>query len=428
MKRHCSRYIPVLALAMIQLNCGGSDPAPSTPTYSATQASGVISGVGAGVVGSGTGAGKTAMGGNAIAMMKPSILDFVMQRAFASGEGVDGRCDSHGYALVSGTSTRMNNGQADYAAMNLFCKLAKNTYDPDSVQGTYSMLKGIACALENAGMTFDNTAHNITMTIDTKCFTAAQVTNMTGGGGVASTMTVSATAAKPAPFNSYYDAGAVITVPNFGIFKIGAKVKGSKIEFIGAEDQSSITPNKFGAYGGSFDTSTGVLSFETRSDRFTALQNGTGSCGSSCGFGRHMRLFAKLTLDSSGNPTGISHVETALANIGRSDDSYTSTYAEVLTASGDMATGIKTRLYNYTGSGAGSVTNLNTASSYSEVSAAEGCYTSASNSASGCGTGITIGSGSVPFVMATSYTSPLTWAAGLTSGINFTTVTLADVQ
>lgn len=415
-----------------------SDTAATGTSYTADKPSGVMGGVGTGVVAAGNSAGKTALGGNAVASLMPlptdKIFSLLMRKAFAAGEGIDGRCNAHAWPLVAGTSTQMNSSQADYGAMSFFCRVAKNTGDSESVQGSYSLLKGIACALENAGIDWDNTPHSKTITIDTNCFSAAQVSNI----GAAS-MSITVQAAKPAPFNSYYDAGAILTIPSFGIYKLGAKINGTKIEFGGSEDQSSIYAHKWGAYAGQYDTSTGDLRFETRSDRFGApTSTGSPACGNSCGFGFHMRLTAKLSFDSSGNPTDISTVSGIISNIGRNDDSYNNLHGEIITATGDLSTtGVKIRHFTSSpANGAGHAAELADPTSYTENNAAGGCYTNSSNAANTCGAGIGLGSSTIGFVMAGTiaggtngtYTDAVTWIANLTSGLTFSTVTLSDTQ
>lgn len=397
----------VALLSTTMMNCSkksSSSGGTETSGYNAEVASGVIGGVDAGVTGAGNEVGKTAVGGNAIAKATKQLFN-IIPKAFASGGGVDSVCDSHGEPLV-------NSSNNDYPAMVFFCKIAKNTGSPDSVQGSYTLVKSISCMLEKAGLVFDGTTRSVTATPDTTCFTADQISNM----GV-STMTISVTASKPAAFNTYFDAGIVMDIPSFGTFKLASKVSGSKLEFIAMEDQSANEANKTGVYAASFDSSTGDLRFEARHDRFSCTTN------SSCKWSRHDRIYAKLTM-SSGEVSGIESISGIAAEI--SDNGGSSYYGKISTIKGDISSGVKARYFSASTS---TSSNLGSFSNYSETNNTA-CYTQSSSSAScGSNTGIALGSGSVPFSLhpSTSYSSSATWLAGY-SGMSFTSADFSDVQ
>jgi hypothetical protein len=400
-------------IAGIIFGCGGGSGGSSGAT--ATAPSGVIGGIDTGVKGAGNGMGSTPAGGNAVAALDKNFLDFLVPTAFASGGGIDSVCDQHADPTAP-FGARLNNSDADYPAMVFFCKVAKNSGDPDSVQGSYALVRGISCMMERAGIIFDGVDHVVTATVDTHCFTAQQVGNMGVG-----TMTITVNASRPAAFNPHYDAGFTMDVPGFGVFKLAAKVTGQKLEFIALEDQTATTANKTGAYAASFDRASGLLQFESRHDRFFA--DSSGPCGNSCGWSRHLRLVANLIVDANGAPTGLTNISGVFATLngGPLSGSYNS---EIDTISGDTTNGIKARTYMYSGATIG---HLDLGSSFTETTNTQ-CYTSSVSNAGTCGPGVAWPTGAVPFNQYNAYTPPSAWLSGLTNGLAFTSVTTADVE
>ncbi|MGZ3770875.1 MAG: hypothetical protein ACXVCP_12175 [Bdellovibrio sp.] len=412
-------YLKTSALCFLLLSCS-KNSTDSAVTVTATNASAVITKVNGGVQGAGTGMGKTAAAGNAIAQLDKNLFQLLVPKAYAAGGGINSVCNNHAQPLNGDGVTRLNNTDADYPAMVFFCTLAQNTHDPDTIQGSYEMVNAIACALKNAGLTWDGADHTVTMTVDSTCFSAQQISNIG-----TSSMTITSNASQPASFNTHYDAGIIMTVPNFGIFKVATKVTGTKIEFLVLEDQNSITANKTGSYAAAFDSSSGNLWFEARHDRFFAST--TGSCGNSCGWSRHIRILANMTMDAAGNPNGLVSVQGVSAALGtNTGPSYSS---DINTISGDMTNGLKAR--NYANTVINSQSALADGASYTEHTNTK-CYLANSSAGTGCGTGIQLtlsGTANFPFSQAgASYTSPTSWMTGLTTGLSFTTVTFADVQ
>lgn len=409
MRKNVSKKIlcGALPFSLVLMNgCGSSDS--TSDTVSASKPSSVISGVNQGVVGTGNQMGQTAAGGNSIAKaLQFNPMDLLIPKALASGGGVDSVCDEHG------TPLNLNQSSADYPALLFFCKLAKNTGSPDSVQGSYTMVKSISCMLEKAGLTFDGQAHSMTATPDSTCFTASQLQDMG-----TSSMTISVTASKPAAFNSYFDAGIVMNVPNFGSFTVGAKVSGSKLEFIAREDQTAVSAGKTGVYAASYDSSTGDLRFEARHDRFACTESG------SCGWSRHDRIYAKLALSGS-DIVGLTSISGIASEIYKNGSNYN---AAVSSIKGDLSTGLKARLWQV-----GTTTtsaDLASASNYTEVSNSK-CYTKSSSSADcSSNSGIALaGSGLVPFTLhpSSGATSTASWLSSY-AGMTFTSVNFSDVQ
>ena len=144
-------------------------------------------------------------------------------------------CDTHGQP------GSLNQSQGGYPGTMAYCKMTVNDGSPETIQGGFAMVKSISCALENAGLTFDGAAHSLSMAVNSTCFTATQITNIGAG-----TMTVTATASKPAAFNTYFDSGISIDVPSFGTYKVATKIVGTKAEFVSYEDQSATKRGKIG--------------------------------------------------------------------------------------------------------------------------------------------------------------------------------------
>ena len=67
----------------------------------------------------------------------------------------------------------------------------------------------MSCALENAGIVYDGSDHSATVKVDSTCFSPEQL----DGDGPA-TMTITYNASQPATFNSKFQTGIVMTVPD----------------------------------------------------------------------------------------------------------------------------------------------------------------------------------------------------------------------
>jgi len=219
------------------------------------------------------------------------------------------------------------------------------------------------------------------------------------------TSPISATlvATKPAAFNTNFQGGAVITVPSFGVFKIAANINADKIEFITYEDQTSVTPNKSGATYGSFDKVSGDAYFEARLERLNCTEVG------SCGWNRHIRAKAKLTV-SGGSPTDLQSISFAYANI-QSTPGQSGFAGTLVTAGGDSTLGFKARLWQATNGSGGSpasTADYTTAGNWVETTNSN-CYLGSSESATTCGTGVAGFTTPPPFLMMSTYTAASTW-------------------
>lgn len=309
----------------------------------------------------------------------------------------------------------MDSQGPDYPQRLFYCKMAKDAASPESIPGALKQVKSISCAVERAGVVYDNQPHQVTVTMDTNCFSQEQLNNM----GVNTTMTVTLRASKPAFFNSYYDTGISITSAELGEYRLAAKVSGTTVEFLTSEDQTANSPNKTGSFAASYDLVSGELRYESRSDRFLCAEN------SSCGWSRHDRILATVAM-SGGVITGVTNVQGVSADI---YDSRNGTYsARSSSIKGDLVSGLKGRYFHVQSTNVDA--DLGDASKYSEV-VNNRCYTNASNQANcGANTGIAIpANGLLKFGLHPSTNSILSldWAAQL-QGLKFNSVSYADVE
>jgi len=293
-------------------------------------------------------------------------------------------CDEHGQPL------NMNNSDPEYPGRIFYCKVAKNSNSPDTIQGAYSFIKQLSCALDQAGITFDGAEHSATVTVDNVCFSQ----QLLDKGEMPASMDITYTASQPASFNSNFQTGIVLNVPNFGSFTMATSVNGNKVEFLGYEDQSVITPNKTGGYVGQFDADTGQIRFEAMHDRYNCAGDGD------CGWSRHDKIFLSCdSVDANGNCVGVKDVHGAASSIYK-----TGTYGEIATISGSFGTGVKTRLYT------DSTETFNTPGSFMEITN-NLCFSATSSTGGDCTgiTGIELPSSEFHFTLFTGHTPVSTW-------------------
>lgn len=316
----------------------------------------------------------------------------------------ESQCTTHGEP--SGVSQ----SDASYPGLLTYCKMAINDGSPDTVQGGFQIVKAVSCAIENAGVTFDGVARDITITVDTTCFTQSQIDDM----GVSS-LSATVTASSPASFNSNFSRGIVIELTDMDMtYKLGANVTSSKIEFVSMETEGT---SKSGATLGSLDLTTGEIRFEARMDRIDCTTSG------SCGWNRHLRIYADMSL-VNGDPTDVESLSFGYSNISATPGQ-SSFSGLLISASGNLTDGIKARLWQATNGSGGSPTtkaHYATVGNWTEVTNTK-CYTSSSEAATTCGAGIGLFTSSTAFVFAGTYTSPTAFAEAA-NGLTFTTVDL----
>lgn len=376
-----SLFVALFSVTCMMVACSKKSEdvaAAAGSTYSAEKPSAIMTGISNAIVATGTGLTTASTAGVQHQELKPML--------------VASACDSNGEP-----NSPLNYGSSAYPGTLTYCKMVINSQSPDTVQGGFALVKNISCALEKAGLVFDGQAHSTSITIDSTCFSEKQISEMGG------TMTISVTASKPAAFNTYFDAGVVLDVTGQNmIFKIATKVSGTKVEFATMEDQGT---NKKGLSYGSLDTADGTLRYETRMERIDCTESG------SCGWNRHIKLFADLTMNGN-TPGDVESVSFGYSNI-QSTPGQSGLGGLLVTASGNLTTGIKARLWQASN---GTVNQLpaatsdyNTPGNWKEVSNTS-CYTKSSDSAGTCGSGAAGFTSNVNFLLfGPSFTAVSTW-------------------
>jgi len=375
-------------------------------------------------------------GGTEVTAEKPStVMGVVQDVVVAVGEGligyqaqsqgvqskvsaqsliVDHLCNENAMPLNEDGSYMDSQGP-DYPSRLFYCKLAKNAASPESIPGAMKQIKSISCAVEKAGLVYDNQVHQVTVTMDTDCFSQEQLDAM----GVNTTLSVSLRASKPAFFNSYYDTGISISFAEFGEYRLAAKVSGTTVEFLTSEDQTALSANKTGSFAASFDIVTGELRYESRSDRYLCAEQGN------CGWSRHDRILATVDM-SGGIITAVSNIQGVSADIYKNGNGNYSGRSS--TIKGSLADGMKARYFHVQSTNVDA--DLADASKYSEV-ANNRCYSVDGNQVNcGANTGIAFPqNGAFVFGLhpASNSTLSLDWAANL-QGLKFNSVTFDDVQ
>lgn len=327
---------------------------------------------------------------------------------------LDSLCNRNAMPLNE-DGTYMDSQGADYPSRLFYCKLAKITSSPESIPGALRQIKSISCAVEKAGVVYDNQVRQVTVKMDTSCFGQDQLDDM----GVNTTMAVTIRASKPAFFNAYYDTGISINSPEFGEYRFAAKVSGTTVEFLSSEDQTAYSPDKTGSFAASFDLLTGELRYESRSDRYLCSEI------SNCGWSRHDRIFATVAM-SNGVVTSVSNIQGASADIYDSRNGFYS--ARSSTIKGNLVDGLKARYFHVQSTNTDA--DLGDAAKYSEV-VNNRCYTNSSDQANcGANTGIAFPqNGLFAFGLhpTSNSTLSLNWAAQL-QGLKFNSVSFADIE
>ena len=317
-------------------------------------------------------------------------------------------CDSHGYPVVS-------NNSPSYPGHLTYCF---TTIDQgDTVIGGFGTATFVSCLVNQLGVQYDGAAHIVTVTDAT--IAACSLT----GTGLTSGTQLTLTGSAPASFNNNYGNGVVIDLSAaMGLtFKIATNVTGSKTSFITNE---SWTDGSMGTTGGTLDSTTGDVWYESRVERMNC------TTPSRCGWDRHTRIHALLTL-SGGKPTGLTSLTFAYSNI-QTTPGQNAFAGLLITSSGDLTAGIKARMWNATNGSGGAPTgiaNYNTVANWVEA-ANTACYTSASETASTCGTGLAAFSTNTNFLLNTSdtHTAVPAWLAAIT-GQTFANVNVnSDTQ
>jgi len=316
-------------------------------------------------------------------------------------------CDENGQPL-DGTSM-MAESDERYPARVFLCKIGLNSGSPDTIQGSYAALSDISCLLETEGIEYDGKQRTIKVNVvDSGCF--EDISEMP------EEFEITVTASSPAAFNSNFSNGVELSIPVFGTFKMAFNVtSANEFEFMAYEDQSSISPNKDGAYVGKFDGPNGRILFEARHDRYNCSEE------NSCGWSRHDRIYVECDSVTGGACSGIKKISAAASEVYSSGPN-----GRISTMQGELATGIKARqFYASSDSGITAAADFNNPTKWSETSNTK-CYTATSDSGACSGvTGISLPSGNFTFPLASGHTSNPSWHTTL-GNLSFTSVTMDD--
>ena len=315
---------------------------------------------------------------------------------------VDDVCDEN--ATPMDGVDYMDQNDPEYPARLFYCKVVKDSGSPESIPGSYGQTRSIACALEKAGIVFDGVEHEATISVDEDCFSAAELAD----DEMPSSFEITYKASEPAFFNSNFQRGIQMTIPDFGTFTLATSVEGSSIKFMGYENQGS---TKTGVYVGEFDSDSGEIRFEGRHDRFNCSEEG------SCGWTKHDRIYLKCgSINADGECEDIQEVQGASSEI--FDEPIG---GRIATISGDFSQGVKTRFYS------NSEGDFNDPEKWTENTlAADQCYTLTSATSGDCASnnGIRI-TGTSPFffTLYDGYTPNSEWYMDI-EGLDFTSISL----
>ena len=397
--RHTTTII--IAFALSHIGCSkSSSPATSASTgYSAAKPSGVMGAIQEGVESTAT--QLTSVGASSIRSAKKSDVSAL----FATSE-----CTAHG------DPNGITESDPKYPGLLTYCKVSINDGSPDTVQGGFEIVKNVSCAVEKQNPTFDGVTRTVTITFDSDCFTDAQLVDM---GGAGTTMSVDITASAPASFNANFARGIEISMSTGMTYRLAANVSSTQIDFISYETEGA---TKSGVTAGSLNMSTGEIRFEARMERIDCTTSG------SCGWNRHLRIYANLAV-SGGVLGALEDISFAYSNTSAPPGQ--SSYGGVLvTASGDLSSGIKARLWQATDGSSGAPTGQSdyaVVGNWSELTNTK-CYTESSDDAGTCGSGLARFTSGTGFVLSGTHASPADFLAAMT-GLSYSTIDLdEDIQ
>jgi len=351
-----------------------------------------------------------------------SIVNAISTAVRAAGSGMaTGRanrpttssCDVHGYP------NGISQSDPNYPGYLTYCFMSVEA--GDTVLGGFEIPATLGCVVANSGITFSGSPQTITVTqslIDT-----CGLNDMGRDDQIAVGTEMTFTGSAPASFNSNYAYGVVLDAQSsLGLtFKIAYNPTGDKVSFITHE---SWTDESIGTTGGSFDSSTGELWYESRVERENCDTSGR------CGWNRHTRIKATLAM-SGGEPTDLSSISFGYSNI-QFPPGQSGLGGVMVTAKGNLTDGIKARLWEATDGSSGipaAASDYNVVGNWEEVSNSK-CYTSSSEVALTCGSGLAGFSTNTKFLLHSTdgHTSTENWLTSIT-GQTFTDVNMdSDTQ
>ena len=318
MKQFRTKLFGAAAIAALTTLGACGDDARVADEISVTDA---ISLVAAGVSETGSQMGAATLAKSVFALLSPASFT-----PMATTELLETMCDENGTPVEAGTATRINTTDERYPYVQTYCSLTINA--GDTVVGGFGLARSLICTLEAGGIEFAGATQSIDSDFtDTECWP--------DGGPEDEDVTLSAVGSSPASFNDHFDKGVIFTVASLGLtFKIAANLDGNKIEFIAYDVWDN---GNTGAMSGEINKSTGVLRFEKRDERIRA------DCAdSSCGWNRHSRIHANLTM-TDGEPSGLESFEYANSDthVDKANETSGNHSGQIVTAKGALADEIK---------------------------------------------------------------------------------------
>lgn len=317
-----------------------------------------------------------AMGANGTFMVAPmSTVDTLAAATKCTKHGDPGTDSNSDGAVTDGSNGTSNERymQTDthFALQSFYCALSAETSGPETVAGSVNMLKTIVCAVEKqiGTLAFDNVPVAISgITIDTRCATADQITGFNNGvpassvvlpiaGGATVTSALNPNFSE-IPGNVHYSHGIRIASNTANLLKY---IIVAKFDAAVAGDPVDSGNFEFATYGtGTMMQGTGIeytagkisggsattkhLWYESRVNR---VKVGTSDpvcqpgdpTASSCGFSRHTRLSTDISF-SSGEVSSVSNMSGIISDSGDTNESGNSNHMLVITATGNLATGL----------------------------------------------------------------------------------------
>ncbi len=290
--------------------------------------------------------------------------------------------DGYNGGVVDGVvdqNERYSQSDVKYALQKLYCTLAADTSGPESVSGSVKLMKTVICAVEKqiGSLAFDNVAVPINgITLDLSCATQSQINGMTGTSGQSSvTLTIAGgalvTSALIPTFseigaNGYYSHGVRIASNTANLLKF---IVVAKFDPAVSGDPVQSGNFEFATYGtGTMMQGTGVeytagkisggavatrhLWYESRLNRIRSSTvdpvcgstNAGDPPSSSCGFARHTRLSTDISF-SNGDISSVSNMTAIISDGGDSMGSTQTNQLSLITASGNLSSGLYGKIW-----------------------------------------------------------------------------------
>jgi hypothetical protein len=320
----------------------------------------------------------------------------------------DFECDENGGPVLSSDgTTRLQAGtNENWAAAKIYCLIEKNSYSPETIQGSIALTRGILCALGE--LTYDGTQVTKTISVDLTCFDQSTVTEMASAGASSFEMNIT-----PSTLSGDWDYQVVMEEPTGNVFAeaMTMKIKDSGGIKAAAMSEPDSTAGKYGSWSVTIDQTNGKIWYESMDYRLNA---------SGEGWNRHARAFVSGTLNSSYEFTAVSDVQAIWSDLQKSGSNYGATIA---TAKGNDTDGFKTRTYSM--SGQVSAANVDVYASY-DINEND-CFPTAAGCAGNNGIEFSA-NGDFDFVLLPSLTDSYpnsVWYAALTAPLDFDPVTIA---